>query len=107
MTPVTGVTSIHTYTRTCVHTLTLCYTCRTFYWVRNEAPVIIHVNLSAVLEHLVRDTHYRNLFEVGGGGGTAHFPTRARWEVRRVGRVGRGGGEEGRGGGGGSKNNIS
>ena len=56
--------------------------CRTFNWVRNEAPVIIHLNLSTVLEHLVHDTHYRNLFEVGEGGGTMHLPTRARWEVR-------------------------
>ena len=63
--------------------------CRTFHYVRNEAPVIIHLDLSTVLEHLVRDTHYRNLFEVGGGGGVTHLPTRARWEVSGDGELNR------------------
>ena len=54
---------------------------RTLQWVRQDAPIIIHVNLDRVLQFLVEDTHYRNLFEVGTGGGSTDFSARKSWEV--------------------------
>jgi len=36
---------------------------KTLEWVREQAPIIIHVNLTAVGELLAKDTHYRNQFE--------------------------------------------
>ena len=54
---------------------------RTLQWVRQDAPIIIHVNLDHALRFLVEDTHYRNLFEVGTGGGSTDFSARKSWEV--------------------------
>jgi len=54
---------------------------RTLQWVRQDAPIIIHVNLDRALRFLVEDTHYRNLFEVGTGGGSTDFSARKSWEV--------------------------
>ncbi len=60
------------------------YVCplRTLQWVRRDAPIIVHVNLDRVLEFLVKDSHYRNLFEVGTGGGSTDTTARACWEDR-------------------------
>lgn len=55
---------------------------RVLHWVRNSAPIIIHVNLDRVLHYLVKDTHYRNLFEIGAGGGSCDHSARRGWEVR-------------------------
>ena len=40
---------------------------RTLQWVRQDAPLTIHVNQDRVLLFLVEDTHYRNIFEIGTG----------------------------------------
>jgi len=50
-------------------------------YIRNEAPIIIHFNPIKVLHHFIKDTHYRNLFEVGTGGGCTNKQTRSGWEA--------------------------
>jgi hypothetical protein len=57
-------------------------------WV-NEAPYIIHVNLTKtlgdgdlVIDKLLKDDRYRNLFETGDGGGSKNLEARNGWEVR-------------------------
>jgi len=54
---------------------------RTLLWVKLSAPIIIHVHLDRVLNFLVKDTHYRNLFETRTGSGCLDTSTRASWEV--------------------------
>ena len=54
---------------------------RTLQWIRQDAPIIIHVKLDCVLQFLLEDTHYRNLFEVGTGRGSTDFSARKSWEV--------------------------
>jgi len=51
---------------------------RTLEWVREQAPLIIHLNLDKRCEQVAKDTHYRNLFEVrtsGGSSDTSHRMT--------------------------------
>ena len=55
---------------------------RVLHWVRSSAPIIIHINLDRVLSHLTKDTHYRNLFEIGTGCGSTDKTARTGWEVR-------------------------
>jgi len=55
---------------------------RTLQWVRREAPIIVHLNLDRVLQFLVKDTHYRNLFETGTGSGSLDKTARGSWEDR-------------------------
>ena len=54
---------------------------RTLLWVKLSAPIIIHVHLDRVLGFLVKDTHYRNLFETLTGSGSTDQHARASWEV--------------------------
>lgn len=54
---------------------------RTLQWIRIDAPIIIHLDLSKCLRFLVKDTHYRNLFETGKGGGGNSTNDRKKWEV--------------------------
>lgn len=49
-------------------------------YIRNDAPIIIHFDVGKVLNYFVNDTHYRNLFEVGTGGGSTNKDARSRWE---------------------------
>jgi len=51
-------------------------------YIRNQAPIIIHVNLDKALHFLVKDTHYRNQFETNTSGGTLCHSTRRAWENR-------------------------
>lgn len=37
-----------------------------------------------MLHHLVKDTHYRNLFEIGTGGGSCDHSARRGWEVSEL-----------------------
>lgn len=37
-------------------------------YIRDRAPILIHVNLDKVLSFLLKDTHYRNQFETGTSG---------------------------------------
>jgi len=54
---------------------------RTLTYIREQAPVIIHLNLERFGVQLAADTHYRNLFEfVGVDGEDFHSQTRKEWE---------------------------
>lgn len=53
---------------------------RTLQWIRNEAPIIIHVSLERALGFLVKDTHYRNQFETRTSGGSTDLRARSSWE---------------------------
>lgn len=48
-------------------------------YIRDDAPIVIHVS-EAALPKIVRDTHYRNLFEVHTSGGCKDKSKRQRWE---------------------------
>ena len=50
-------------------------------WIRQDAPIIIHVNLDSVLWFLVKDTHYRNLFEIYASRESGDLSERKSWEV--------------------------
>ena len=54
---------------------------RTLQWIRQDAPIIIHVNLNHVLQFLVKDTHYRNLFEIHTRRESTALSERKSWEV--------------------------
>eukprot|EP00931_Biecheleriopsis_adriatica_P029004 TRINITY_DN17276_c0_g1_i1.p1 TRINITY_DN17276_c0_g1~~TRINITY_DN17276_c0_g1_i1.p1 ORF type:complete len:523 (+),score=126.48 TRINITY_DN17276_c0_g1_i1:53-1621(+) len=60
------------------------YECRDLWmclaWIRELAPIIIHVDLYKVTEHLRRDTHYRNQFETARSSGILDFKVRRKWE---------------------------
>ena len=43
-------------------------------------PLIIHVNLNNTLQHLNKDTHYRNLFETTTSCGSRNLLARTTWE---------------------------
>jgi len=49
-------------------------------WIRDLAPVIIHVNLDVVGPFLEADTHYRNQFETKSSCGYLSEDTRVSWE---------------------------
>jgi len=53
---------------------------KTLAWIRELAPIVIHVDLDKLLEHMESDTHYRNQFETGTGGGTVDTTKRSQWE---------------------------
>lgn len=55
---------------------------QTLQYIRDRAPIIIHVSMIRTLQHLVNDTHYRNLFEVLTSGGSSCIKQRAGWERR-------------------------
>ncbi|CAE7543815.1 MLC1 [Symbiodinium natans] len=52
----------------------------TLAWIRELAPVIIHVNLDKMLQFMEKDTHYRNQFETNTSGGLLKPATREKWE---------------------------
>jgi len=51
-------------------------------YIRDEAPIVIHIDLAARLEKLSRDTHYRNQFETGSTRGSSDLEKRKTWEDR-------------------------
>mmetsp|Transcript_22777 Transcript_22777/g.43783 ORF Transcript_22777/g.43783 Transcript_22777/m.43783 type:complete len:601 (-) Transcript_22777:36-1838(-) len=51
-------------------------------YVRNEAPIIVHIDLESRLEKLRADTHYRNQFETGTTCGSNNLEKRKAWEDR-------------------------
>jgi hypothetical protein len=53
---------------------------KTLSWIRDEAPIIIHVDLKAFGDKLAADTHYRNQFETDVSRGCLSHSTRERWE---------------------------
>jgi hypothetical protein len=52
----------------------------TLRWIRERAPIIIHVNLQTNGWLLSRDTHYRNQFETFTSNGTLDLKKRMCWE---------------------------
>lgn len=49
-------------------------------WVRDLAPILVHVDLDAVGQFLEQDTHYRNQFETGTSKGLLLPHKREEWE---------------------------
>lgn len=52
----------------------------TLAFIRELAPLIIHVNLDLLLEHVEKDDHYRNQFETDASGGCLNKSKREQWE---------------------------
>lgn len=55
---------------------------RTLRYIRDEAPLIIHVYLNNLLDAFLNDTHYRNQFETNTSNGYLSNETRITWEDR-------------------------
>lgn len=51
-------------------------------YIRDEAPIIVHIDLPARLDRLQKDTHYRNQFETGCTSGSSDLEKREAWEER-------------------------
>lgn len=49
-------------------------------FIRERAPLIIHIHVPRVLRLLLGDTHYRSLFETGSSSGTISTTSRGAWE---------------------------
>lgn len=49
-------------------------------YIRELAPIIVHVDLSKVMTFMEKDTHYRNQFETRSSGGLLKPETREKWE---------------------------
>eukprot|EP00401_Gymnodinium_catenatum_P063094 CAMPEP_0117474320 /NCGR_PEP_ID=MMETSP0784-20121206/9224_1 /TAXON_ID=39447 /ORGANISM="" /LENGTH=629 /DNA_ID=CAMNT_0005268543 /DNA_START=14 /DNA_END=1899 /DNA_ORIENTATION=+ len=52
----------------------------TLAWIRELAPILIHVNLDKMLQFIESDTHYRNQFETQTSGGLLKPDVRKKWE---------------------------
>ncbi|CAE7524261.1 CPK15, partial [Symbiodinium microadriaticum] len=52
----------------------------TLAWIREMAPIIVHVDLQKMLRFLESDTHYRNQFETATSGGLLKPAVREKWE---------------------------
>lgn len=55
---------------------------RVLSYVRDEAPIIVHIDLASRLGKLRADTHYRNQFETGTTCGSSNLSHRKAWEDR-------------------------
>jgi len=53
---------------------------RTLAWIREEAPLLIHLDLQKMTQYLESDTNYRNQFETGASGGLLNTKVREKWE---------------------------
>ena len=60
---------------------------RVMKYIRDEAPIIVHIDLEASLKFLLKDTHYRNQFETNTSRGTLSHDTRRGWERRMFGGI--------------------
>merc|ERR1711871_207404 len=49
-------------------------------WVRELAPIIVHINLDKIGDSLKKDSHYRNQFETNTSGGLLKTSARKKWE---------------------------
>ncbi|CAE7250909.1 cal-1 [Symbiodinium sp. CCMP2456] len=49
-------------------------------WVRELAPLLVHINLDKVGQFFMQDTHYRNQFETKTSGGLLKTSAREKWE---------------------------
>merc|ERR1719487_1564972 len=52
----------------------------TLAWIRELAPILLHINLDKIMEFLESDTHYRNQFETATSGGLLKPKVREKWE---------------------------
>eukprot|EP00927_Polykrikos_kofoidii_P079189 TRINITY_DN7597_c0_g1_i1.p1 TRINITY_DN7597_c0_g1~~TRINITY_DN7597_c0_g1_i1.p1 ORF type:complete len:662 (+),score=122.99 TRINITY_DN7597_c0_g1_i1:94-2079(+) len=52
----------------------------TLAWIREMAPILVHLNLDKMMQFLENDTHYRNQFETASSGGLLKPAVRQRWE---------------------------
>jgi len=52
----------------------------TLAYIRELAPIIVHVNLDKSMEFMEKDTHYRNQFETNTSGGLLKPTVREQWE---------------------------
>ncbi|CAJ1442255.1 unnamed protein product [Effrenium voratum] len=52
----------------------------TLAWIREMAPILVHLDLSKMLHFMEKDTHYRNQFETASSGGLLKPATREKWE---------------------------
>jgi len=52
----------------------------TLAYIRELAPIIVHVHLDKMIEFMQNDTHYRNQFETKASGGLLNTEVRKRWE---------------------------
>jgi len=59
----------------------------TIRYIRNKAPIIIHVNLQTTMQYFIKDTHYRNQFETKTSCGTLSSSARTSWEDSLFNRI--------------------
>mmetsp|Transcript_49535 Transcript_49535/g.143724 ORF Transcript_49535/g.143724 Transcript_49535/m.143724 type:complete len:671 (+) Transcript_49535:74-2086(+) len=52
----------------------------TLAYIRELAPILVHVNLTKMMQFLEKDTHYRNQFETATSGGLLKPKVREKWE---------------------------
>jgi len=52
----------------------------TLAWIRELAPILLHIDVDKMLPHMERDTHYRNQFETKTSGGLLKPTVREKWE---------------------------
>jgi len=52
----------------------------TLAWIRELAPIIVHLDLDKMIGFLEGDTHYRNQFETKSSGGLLRTGIREKWE---------------------------
>jgi len=53
---------------------------KTLDFIREQAPLIIHIDLETMMRYFESDTHYRNQFETHSSGGCLSNDTRREWE---------------------------
>eukprot|EP00931_Biecheleriopsis_adriatica_P103967 TRINITY_DN78736_c0_g1_i1.p1 TRINITY_DN78736_c0_g1~~TRINITY_DN78736_c0_g1_i1.p1 ORF type:complete len:1016 (-),score=228.78 TRINITY_DN78736_c0_g1_i1:65-3112(-) len=53
---------------------------KTLAWIREQAPILVHINVDSLLAFLEADTHYRNQFETERSGGLLKTDVRKKWE---------------------------
>eukprot|EP00440_Ansanella_granifera_P040304 gb/GFBE01043716.1/.p1 GENE.gb/GFBE01043716.1/~~gb/GFBE01043716.1/.p1 ORF type:complete len:655 (+),score=153.06 gb/GFBE01043716.1/:1-1965(+) len=49
-------------------------------YIREMAPIIVHLDLSKMMQWMEKDTHYRNQFETASSGGLLKPAVREKWE---------------------------
>lgn len=51
-------------------------------YLRDDAPLIVHLGMEKMRQYLLSDTNYRNQFETGTSGGCLSRSSRVDWEDR-------------------------
>lgn len=49
-------------------------------YMKSVAPPVVHFHPKRIIQFMLNDTHYRNLFEIGAGSGSNDKNARAGWE---------------------------